>query len=266
MGLDGGPFPARPPASGKPDPPPPPPPGEAAAPAQGAFMIVGQMWRYSPRMTHDHGGRPFGGRKRGRFSPWPGPYGAREPVLDPEVEPDPAFEAPRAPDLERVQAPSPVPPYPVPDDAARDRAGFAWPSASPGPGLGTGCADAESLPRTAGLPPGPPPGTWTIRIGTNPITNKVINAHAATAGSRLPTGCSRTTAAVFLSFVRIQSAHSATVSCGVGNAGPQPRLASCRSLRSTALRCLPVSPGSRKTVTPRARCSTLPCNPGARSL
>ena len=84
-----------------------------------------------------------------------------------------------------------------------------------------------------------------IRTGTDAITNKVISAQAAAAGSRLPAGCSRTTAAVFFRFVRIRSAPSATASCGIGNPGPQPRLASCRSLRSTALRCVPVSPGSR---------------------
>ena len=61
-----------------------------------------------------------------------------------------------------------------------------------------------------GLPPGPPPGTRAIRTGTGAITNKIISAQAAAAGSRLPAGCSRTTAAVFFRFVRIRSAPSAT--------------------------------------------------------
>src|SRR6516162_6970873 len=51
-------------------------PGRLRSPTAGravGFMIVGQMWRYPPQMTHDHGRAPsvYPRGYRGRLKPWP---------------------------------------------------------------------------------------------------------------------------------------------------------------------------------------------------
>jgi hypothetical protein len=172
--------------------------------------------------------------------------GAREPPADERFEDTSRVPEPRWPRAPRL-AGGPAARTDG-DGAGADTAGTAAPAAGDEP---------------AGKPP---PGTCTIRTDTDPRTNSAISAAAARVGSRLPAGCSRITAAAPRNACPVLLAPSATVSCGSGSAGPQPRLASWRSLRSAAFRCPPVSPGSRYTVVRRPERSALPCNPGERSL
>lgn len=164
------------------------------------------------------------------------------------------------------------------DDTSRVR-GRRWPpapeppAARPAVGTDGGRADGggaaltgTTAPAAADEPAGEPAGRCTICTDTDARTNSTISAAPARVGSRLPAGCSRMTAAPLRNACPVLLAPSATMSRGSGSAGPQPRLASWRSLRSAALRCLPVSPGSRYTVVRRPERSALPCSPGERSL
>ena len=174
-------------------------------------------------------------------------------------------------------APDPSPASPVGADDAGRAADSRWPRATAFPALPPPAPPTRSLLAGAdaagGQTTGPAPtsagcaaepGRCTIR--TDPSTNSVIRATVAVAGTRVATGCRRMTAVVPRTAPRALSMPSATMSCGAGRAGPQPRLASWRSRRSAAPRCGPVSPGSRYTVVRRAERSALPCNPDESSL
>jgi len=90
------------------------------------------------------------------------------------------------------------------------------------------------------------------------MTNSVIIAATKALGRSVTAGWSRTIAVTILAAVLTRSAPIAIASCGCRSGGPNPRLASWRSRRITALRCQAVSPGSRYTVAARAQPSALP--------
>jgi hypothetical protein len=192
-----------------------------------------------------------------------------EPVPDPAL-PLALVPDPLAADLVAVvtgsPVPSPVPPFDEPDDpCADDRVReLRWPPAPIPPtprlvhGQNTGADDpggppVNAPPDSAGREP-PPAGRCKIRTDTDISTNSAMSVPVTMVGTRLTAGCCRMTAIAFLSARRVRSRPSATMSCGSGSAGPKPRLASWRSLRSAAFRCLPVNPGSKYTVAwPRPR-------------
>jgi hypothetical protein len=246
--------------------PPPDDDGDAPVDGDGAGDPVGWV----PESAGD-GDAEEDGESPGELAPAPvGDAGL--PVAEPA--PDRVGEAEFLPALACAREPGPAPPDERFEDTSRAPEP-RWPPAPPrpadGPAAGTDGAGATTAgtaaPAAGDEPAGElPPGRCTIRTDTDASTNSAISAAAASAGSRLPAGCSRITAAALRNACPVLLAPSATMSCGSGSAGPQPRLASWRSLRNAALRCLPVSPGSRYTVVRPLERSALPCNPGERSL
>lgn len=91
----------------------------------------------------------------------------------------------------------------------------------------------------------PDTGAGVMRTDTDAVTNAASSAPPSAAGSRVPTGCCRTTATVLPTAERIRSTTSAAANCADGSRGPHPLLPSCRSRRRAALRWADVSPGNR---------------------
>jgi hypothetical protein len=88
-------------------------------------------------------------------------------------------------------------------------------------------------------------GCLCARAGPAASRNSPADTPRSSAGVKVAAGCSRTTASSCLTTDLARSAATATVSWPDGRQGPQPRLASWRSRRSTAVRCASVSPGRR---------------------
>ena len=88
-------------------------------------------------------------------------------------------------------------------------------------------------------------GCRCARVGIATSRNSPVVTPRSSAGARVAVGCSRMMASTCPTVDRTRSATTAIASCPEGNRGPQPLRASWRSRRSTAFRCVAVSPGWR---------------------